>query len=76
MENRQRHDPSNPKAKAAVENWQKEQNLRAFKESYFASTMGPQDEIGPALCNYHLWWQRITQDLDPNGVSPAGGSLV
>lgn len=68
--------PSNPEAKAAVENWQKEQNMRAFKERYFASTMGPQDEIGPALLNYHLWWRKITKALDPNGVSPEGGALV
>ena len=69
-------DPLNPEAKAAVEGWQKEQNMRAFKERYFASTMGPQDEIGPALCNYNLWWQKITKALDPNGVSPLGGALV
>ena len=32
---------------------------RAFKEHYFAMTFGPQDEIGPALSNYHLWWEKI-----------------
>jgi len=69
-------DPGNPEAKAAVEGWQKEQNRRAFTERYFASTMGPQDEIGPALLNYNLWWQKITKALDPNGVSPSGGALV
>jgi glycolate oxidase len=71
-----KYSPSNPEAKKAVEDWQKEQNLRAFKERYFASTMGPQDEIGPALCNYHLWWQKIIKAIDPNGVSPEGGTLV
>jgi glycolate oxidase len=69
-------DPSNAEAKKAVENWQKEQTARAFKERYFASTMGSTEEIGPALGNYHLWWKKITQALDPNGVSPEGGSLV
>jgi glycolate oxidase len=69
-------DPANPTAKEAVENWQKEQTARAFKESYFASTMGPQDEIGPALCNYNLWWNKTVKSLDPNGVSPEGGALV
>ena len=68
--------PANPEAKAAVENWQKEQNMRAFKERYFASTMGPQDEISPALSNYYEWWQKLVKTLDPNGVSPEGGSLV
>jgi glycolate oxidase len=71
-----KYDPSNPVAKKAVEEWQKEQTARAFKERYFASTMGPQDEIGPALSNYHLWWRKIVHALDPNGVSPEGGSLV
>jgi glycolate oxidase len=71
-----KYDPSNAVAKKAVEDWQREQNARAFKERYFASTMGPQDEIGPALSNYHLWWRKIVKALDPNGVSPEGGALV
>ncbi len=69
-------DPQNAEAKAAVEAWQKQENLRAFKERYFASTMGPQDEIGPALCNYNQWWSKLVKALDPNGVSPEGGALV
>ena len=68
--------PSNPEAKKAVETWQKEQTARAFKERYFASTMGPQEEIGPALSNYHLWWRKLLRAIDPNGVSPEGGALV
>jgi glycolate oxidase len=68
--------PSNPVAKKAVETWQREQTVRAFKEHYFASTMGPQDEIGPALSNYHLWWRKLLRAIDPNGVSPEGGALV
>jgi len=69
-------DPLNPKAKAAVEKWQKEQTQRAFDERYFAMTMGPQDEIGPALANYHLWWRKVTEAFDPNRTSPEGGALV
>jgi glycolate oxidase len=71
-----KYDPQNAVAKSAVEGWQKEQNARAFKERYFASTMGPQDEIGPALSNYYLWWQKTLRAIDPNGVSPEGGALV
>ncbi len=69
-------DPSNVIAKKAVEEWQRGQTRRAFTERYFASTMGPQDEIGPALSNYHLWWRKIVKAIDPNGVSPEGGALV
>ncbi len=69
-------DPQNAEAKAAVEEWQKAQNRRAFEERYFASTMGPQDKIGPALCNYDKWWSKLVKSIDPNGVSPEGGSLV
>ncbi|HSW57560.1 MAG TPA: FAD-dependent oxidoreductase [Dehalococcoidales bacterium] len=69
-------DPSNPVAKKAVETWQKEQTERAFKESYFASTMGTSPEINKALCNYNDWWIKITKSLDPNNCAPAGGSLV
>ena len=69
-------DPLNPKAKAAVEKWQQEQTKRAFDERYFAMTMGPQDEIGPALANYHLWWSKVCKALDPNSTSPEAGALV
>jgi hypothetical protein len=69
-------DPANPTAKEAVEKWHQEQSKRAFEERYFALTMGPQDEIGPALSNYHAWWKKVTASLDPNNVSPEGGSLV
>ena len=69
-------DPQNPEAKTAVENWNKEQSARAFKERYFAALMGPTEEIGPGLSNYHLWWDKITKSLDPNGVVPAAGALV
>jgi glycolate oxidase len=71
-----KYSPANAVAKKAVETWQAEQNRRAFTEKYFASTMGPQDEIGPALSNYYAWWQKLVKTLDPNGVSPEGGSLV
>ena len=69
-------DPANPKAKEAVEKWQREQIKRAFDERYFAMTMGPQDEIGPALANYHLWWKKVTDAIDPNKTSPDAGALV
>jgi glycolate oxidase len=69
-------DPQNTEAAKAVETWQKEQTDRAFKERYFASTMGSTDEVGQALSNYHIWWKKIVQALDPNGVSPEGGALV
>jgi glycolate oxidase len=71
-----KYDPQNEEARNAVLDWQKSQQVRAFKESYFASTMGDQTEIGPALSNYHLWWQKTVRAIDPNGVSPEGGSLV
>jgi hypothetical protein len=68
-------DPQNLEAKTAVETWNKEQSARAFKERYFAALMGPTEEIGPGLCNYHLWWDKITKSLDPNGVVPAAGVI-
>src|SRR4030043_264540 len=53
-------DPQNLEAKAAVENWQKEQSARALNERYFANTLTSdaevEHEIGPNLSNYHLWW--------------------
>jgi len=69
-------DPQNLVAKTAVETWNKEQSARAFKERYFASLMGPMDEVGPGLSNFHQWWRKIHQAIDPNNVCPEGGALV
>ena len=69
-------DPLNTEAKEAVEEWHKAQSKRAFDEKYFALLMGPQDEIGPGMSNYHLWWDKIKKTLDPNGIIPDAGSLV
>jgi hypothetical protein len=71
-----RFDPNNPVAKEAVLAWQKEQKDRAFSEKYFASTIGASPEVGKALCNFDQWWNKIVRAIDPNGVSPEGGSLV
>ncbi len=69
-------DPQNLEAKEAVENWQKEQAARAFRERYFALLMPPSEEIGRGLSNYHVWWNKIQIALDPNGVSSEAGALV
>jgi hypothetical protein len=69
-------DPLNTEAKEAVEGWHKAQSQRAFDEKYFALLMGPTDEIGPGMSNYHLWWNKIRETLDPNGVTPDASSLV
>jgi hypothetical protein len=69
-------DPQNPEAKKAVEDWHSAQSARAFKERYFALLADPNEEIGRGLSNYHLWWNKIQQALDPNAVSPSAGALV
>ena len=66
----------NEQAAKAVEGWFEQQTARAFKEHYFAMTFGPQDEIGPALSNYHLWWEKIKKAIDPNGITPSLTALV
>jgi glycolate oxidase len=69
-------DPQNAEANAAVDAWQKEQSERAFKERYFALLMFPTEEIGKGLSNYHVWWKKIQNAIDPNGVTPDAGALV
>jgi glycolate oxidase len=69
-------DPQNPVAKKAVEEWHASQSDRAFKERYFALLVGQNEEIGRGLSNYHVWWNAIQKELDPNRVSPEGGALV
>ena len=70
-------DPQNETAKKAVEQWQKEQGDRAFRERYFASLMGEKNpDISKGMCNYDVWWHKIQEALDPLGVSPEPGALV
>ena len=69
-------DPLNTEAKEAVEEWHANQSQRAFDEKYFALLMGATDEIGQGMSNYHLWWKKIKESIDPNGVTPDAGSLV
>ena len=71
-----KYDPLNEKAAKAVDEWFEQQTARAFKENYFAMTFGPQDKIGPALSNYHLWWEKIKKAIDPNGITPPLTALV
>ena len=47
-----------------------------LRQAVFAKPLGPTDEVGPSLSNFPLWWKRIQEALDPNGVSAEGGALV
>jgi glycolate oxidase len=69
--------PLNPEAFKAVDTWAEEQAARALDEKYFSLTMAPAEQveskIGPALSNYHLWWDKVLAALDPNEVIPEKG---
>ncbi len=69
--------PQNPAAWKGVDAWFDEQSARALDEKYFSLTMGEEDVIentvGPALSNYHVWWGKTLDALDPNEVIPAKG---
>jgi glycolate oxidase len=72
-----KYSPRDEEARAAVGTWAKEQAARAVDEKYFALTIAALDDIetriGPALSNYHLWWYKVLDALDPNGVIPDKG---
>ena len=69
--------PMNPEAWKGVDTWFDEQSARALDEKYFSLTMAPEEvienRIGPALSNYHVWWNKTLEALDPNGVIPDKG---
>jgi glycolate oxidase len=69
-------DSTNPEAKAAVFKWKDQETERAFRESYFASTLEASQEVCNALCHYDDWWRKIVQSIDPNGAAAYAGSLV
>ncbi|MBN1631615.1 MAG: hypothetical protein JW990_17820, partial [Thermoleophilia bacterium] len=69
--------PMNPEAFKGVDAWVDEQSTRAREEKYFALTMGSEEVIdnltGPSMSNYHLWWYKVLEALDPNHVIPEKG---
>jgi len=69
--------PMDSEANKAVGEWATEQGARAVEEKYFALTMSPlktiDERTGPAVSNYHLWWYKVLDALDPNGVIPLKG---
>jgi glycolate oxidase len=70
-------DPTNDEAMDAVMKWREDEGNRAYEEHYFAELMSaPFEKVGPNMCNFHIWWDRIRKSIDPNHVSPSGGALV
>ena len=73
-----KYSPLDAEARDAVGAWAKEQAARAVDEKYFALTLGAQEDIdatvGPALSNYHLWWDKFLAAFDPNTVIPLKGT--
>jgi glycolate oxidase len=69
--------PMNPEAWKGVDGWFDEQSARARDEKYFSLTMAEEDVvenvIGPALSNYHVWWNKFLENFDPNTVIPKKG---
>ena len=70
-------NPVNPEALDAVAGWAAEQWGRALGEGYFGNTMADDEtlhtKVGPALSDFHVWWERFLEEFDPNGVVPNGG---
>ena len=69
--------PMNPEAWKGVDGWFYSQSDRARDEKYFSLTMAEEDviekTIGPALSNYHVWWNKFLEVFDPNTVIPKKG---
>jgi glycolate oxidase len=71
-----KYSPAYTEAKNAVDEWKKTQNRRAFEEKYFAGTIDAGDDVSREMCNFLDIWRKLIKTIDPNGVSPEGGSLV
>jgi glycolate oxidase len=73
-----RFDPGNPQALKAVTEWEDKQSNRALNERYFANLYlwGPNEKTGASLSNYHLWWRKLKEAIDPNSITLEGGPLI
>lgn len=69
-------DPFIAEAEKAVKEWQKEQKERAFNERYFAPAGIPLSQVGPAVSNYHIWWEKFKKAIDPHALQSEGGALA
>jgi len=70
-----RYNPYNPESVKAVKEWMSKVAHRGI-DGHFALPLPPTlpvDVVGPTICNYHLWYGKLKQAFDPNGVGELTG---
>jgi glycolate oxidase len=70
-----RYNPYDEKSSAAVQKWMERVGKRALDGCFAVPSMGvlPIDVVGKKVSNYHIWFGKLKQAFDPNGVGENTG---
>ncbi len=70
-----RYNPYDAESSKAVQEWLEKVGKRALDGCFAVPAMGvlPIDVIGQRVSNYHLWFGKLKQAFDPNGVGENTG---
>ncbi|TES83032.1 MAG: FAD-binding protein [Dehalococcoidia bacterium] len=70
-----RYNPYDEKSSEAVQKWMAKVGKRALDDCFAVPSMGvlPVDVVGKRVSNYHVWFGKLKQAFDPNGVGENTG---
>ncbi len=70
-----RYNPYDEKSSEAVQKWMAKVGKRALDGCFAVPSMGvlPVDVVGKRVSNYHVWFGKLKQAFDPNGVGENTG---
>jgi glycolate oxidase len=70
-----RYNPYDAESVKAVQEWLRKVGNRALEAHYSVplASVIPIEEIGPQVCNYHIWLGKLKQAFDPAGVGENTG---
>jgi glycolate oxidase len=64
-----------PESLEAVSELARESDMMAFNGNIAVPPRILMDIIGPRVCNYHLWIEKVKKAFDPNGLAESRGLL-
>jgi len=64
---------TDPETEKAVQEWLKKVAQRAIDGCFSVPSRFPLDIVGPRVSNYHIWFGKLKQAFDPNGVGELTG---
>jgi glycolate oxidase len=68
-----RYNPYDAESSAAVQDWLAKLAQRAIDGHFAVPSHTPAEKIGRYISNYHVWFDKLKQAFDPNGIAENTG---